>query len=256
MSFGFSVGDFITAAELAERLYKEIYLVARHASQELLQLQSEVATLKMSISLLVAEIENKNTVLARSGKERVDTVNAVIGETMKTLLDLEKFSKSFNPAQRKAGAIGKFKLAWDKTKFGQEMPKVDALRARLQYQNGIISLLLVSAGKHRIETMDQKMTADIQKLTKMMVQLTHQHPEDTPLNYQSPLTEKFLAEAEKGGRRWFSFGFDEWLRAGQWWLMSAQGRLYSGAEGVISLQPYANLLKASSILLDILPRHP
>lgn len=104
--------------------------------------------------------------------------------------------------------------------------------------------------------MDRKMAADIEKLTKMMMQLTNQHPEDTPLSYQSPLTEKFLTEAEKGGRRWFSFGFDEWLRAGQWWLMSAQGRLYSGAEGVIDLQPYADLLKASSILLDILPRHP
>ena len=43
MSFGFSVGDFIAAGLLAERLYKEIYLVARHASQELQQVQNEVA---------------------------------------------------------------------------------------------------------------------------------------------------------------------------------------------------------------------
>jgi len=147
MSFGFSVGDFITAAELAERLYKDIYLVARHASYELLQLQSEVATLKMSISLLVTEIKDKNSILARSGKERVDTVNAVIKETKKTLLDLEKLSKSFNPAQNKAGPLGKLKSAWDKTKFATEMPKVDALRARLQYQNGTINLLLICAGK-------------------------------------------------------------------------------------------------------------
>jgi hypothetical protein len=63
------------------------------------------------------------------------------------------------------------------------------------------------------------MSADIEKLMEMMTQLTHQTPVDAALTYQSPLTENFIAEAEKGGRRWFSFGFDEWLRAGQWWLM-------------------------------------
>lgn len=106
--------------------------------------------------------------------------------------------------------------------------------------------------------MDRKMSADIEKLAKMMIQLTHQSPGDSALTYQSPLTEKFIAEAEIGGRRWFSFGFDEWLQAGQWWLMACQGRLYTavGENGMIGAQPYANLLKASSILLDILQRHP
>ena len=115
-----------------------------------------------------------------------------------------------------------------------------------------------SSSLQRIETMDRKMSADIEKLTKMMIQVTHQSPDDSALTYQSPLTEKFIAEAEIGGRRWFSFGFDEWLQAGQWWLMACQGRLYSGIgeNGMIGAQPYANLLKASSILLDILPRHP
>lgn len=147
MNSGFSVGDFIAAGELAERLYKEIYLVARHASQDLLQLQNEVATLTISINLLVTEVQDRDTVLARSGKDRVDTVNSVLKDTKKTLLDLEKFSKSFNPAYRKYGPLGKVKSAWDKTKFATELPKVDALRARLQYQNGTINLLLISAGK-------------------------------------------------------------------------------------------------------------
>jgi len=106
--------------------------------------------------------------------------------------------------------------------------------------------------------MDQKMSADIAKLSAMMTQLTHQSPDDSSFSYQSPLTQRFLAEAEKGGRRWFSFGFDEWLRAGQWWLMSSQARLYSLSSEATEIEPqsYADLLKASSILLDILPRHP
>jgi hypothetical protein len=115
-----------------------------------------------------------------------------------------------------------------------------------------------SSSLQRIETMDRKMNADIGNLTKMMSQLTHQPLDDSTLTYNSPLTEKFLSKAEKGGRRWFSYGFDEWLRAGQWWLMSSQGRLEpeTAEELVIPVQPYVNLLKASSILLDILPRHP
>jgi hypothetical protein len=106
--------------------------------------------------------------------------------------------------------------------------------------------------------MDRKMNADIEKLTQMMTHLTHQERGESNLTYHCPLTEKFLAEAEKSGRRWFSFGFDEWLRAGQWWMMSSQGRLRSISpdNSLIPIQPYADLLKASAILLDILPRHP
>ncbi|KAN0116843.1 hypothetical protein V8E51_002820 [Hyaloscypha variabilis] len=261
MSFGFGIGDFIAVGELAERLYKEIYLVARHASQELLALQSEVATLNMSINLLIAEIKDENSTLARSGEERVNTVNGVLAETKKTLLELEKFSQAFGLCQRKAGAFEKVKSVMNKTKFAIDLPKIDALRARLQYQNGTLNLLLMSAGNsslQRIETIDRKMNADIENLTKMISQLTRQPLDDSTLAYKSPLTEKFLSDVEKGGRRWFSYGFDEWLRAGQWWLMSSQGRLEPEAaeELVIPIQPYVNLLKASSILLDILPRHP
>jgi hypothetical protein len=106
--------------------------------------------------------------------------------------------------------------------------------------------------------MDQKMNADITKLTEMMAQLFHEAPDDSNLSYKSPLTLDFLAQAENGGRRWFSYGFDEWLRAGEWWLMSSQGHLDPEipSDLIIPIQPYADLLKASSILLDILPRHP
>jgi len=79
-----------------------------------------------------------------------------------------------------------------------------------------------------------------------------------PFSSCNAACEQFLEQAEKEGRRWFSFGFDEWLRAGQWWLMSSQEGLYSSEDGTskIEPQPYADLLKSASILLDILPRHP
>jgi hypothetical protein len=106
----------------------------------------------MSINLLTAEIKDKNSTLARSGEERVNTVNGVLAETKKTLLELEKFSQTFGLCQRKAGAFGKVKSVMNKTKFAMELPKIDALRARLQYQNGTLNMLLMSAGKYRLSS--------------------------------------------------------------------------------------------------------
>jgi hypothetical protein len=146
MSFGISIGEFIAIEQLAEQLYKDVCLV-RHAPQELLALQNEVATLHMSINLLIADIKDKTSTLGRSGEERVNTVNGVLAETKKTLLELEKFSQNFSGGQRNAGAFGKVKSVLNKTKFVLEFPKIDALRARLQYQNGTLNLLLMGAGK-------------------------------------------------------------------------------------------------------------
>lgn len=147
MSAGFSVGDFAAAAELAEQLYADVYLVARHASPELLHLQSEVATMSMSLNLLLAEVKDDESVLAQSGKERVDTVNSVLASTTGVLNDIDRLSKQFTFMQTKAGVLGKPKAVWDRVKFARDLRRVDALRAKLQYQNGIINLLLISAGK-------------------------------------------------------------------------------------------------------------
>jgi len=98
--------------------------------------------------MLVAEVQGKNSTLARSGKDRVKTVNGVLAETKNTLLELEGFSKSLDLEPKNPGAFGKVKSVFNKTKFATELPKVDALRAKLQYQNGTLNLLLMSAGKY------------------------------------------------------------------------------------------------------------
>ncbi|CZR56337.1 uncharacterized protein PAC_06225 [Phialocephala subalpina] len=260
MSFGFSVGDFIAAGEFAGRIYKDIIQVARHATRELSSLQNEVAALKTSIDLLVIEVNDKDTILARSGQEKVKLVNLVLQETTDLLGDLEKTARAFDFTDRKAGTLARIKSAFDKTKFALEMPKIDALRAKLQCQNGKLNLILASAGcssLQRVETMDHKIIKDIERLNGMMALLTHQPSDASALSFQCPLTELFVIEVEREGRRWFSYGFDEWVRAGRWWLMSSQNRLSKAQTGAtIAIQLYADLLKASSILLDILPRHP
>jgi hypothetical protein len=45
MSFGFAVGDSIAVGQLAQSLYKDVYLVARGAPEEVRLLVSEVAIL-------------------------------------------------------------------------------------------------------------------------------------------------------------------------------------------------------------------
>lgn len=103
--------------------------------------------MSMSINLLLTEVKDEDSVLAQSGKERVDAVNSVIASTVDVLNDLDQLSKGFTFMQKKTGILSKTKAVWDRVKFAKHLPKVDALRARLQYQNGIINLLLISAGK-------------------------------------------------------------------------------------------------------------
>lgn len=54
-----------------------------------------------------------------------------------------------------------------------------------------------------------KMDTDIKRIIGMMRQLTQREVEDRASSYKSPLTDRFIVQVEKEGRRWFSFGFDE-----------------------------------------------
>jgi hypothetical protein len=145
MSFGFGIGDFIALQRLAEHLYKDIY--ARHEAKELLALQNELATLSMSVNLLIEEVQDPGSTLARSGSERVSTINGIVADTMKSLKELEKILQSAGQGQRKGGASDKWKFMRNKTKWAIELPKIESLCARLKFHNGTLNLLLVSAGE-------------------------------------------------------------------------------------------------------------
>ena len=70
------------------------------------------------------------------------------------------------------------------------------------------------------------------------------------------LSQAFMKEAEKT-RPWTATSFDDWLAAGRWWLLKAQTQLYAESSSLtIPPQAYADLLKASFILVDIFPNHP
>ena len=74
-------------------------------------------------------------------------------------------------------------------------------------------------------------------------------------NYQLLLSQAFMKEAQVS-RLWSAIGFDEWIQAARWWLLKAQFTLYLPDSEVLPAQAFADLLKASFILIDIFPQHP
>jgi hypothetical protein len=74
-------------------------------------------------------------------------------------------------------------------------------------------------------------------------------------SYQLLLSQAFMKEAEVS-RPWAAIGFHEWICAGRWWLLKAQSTLYVSDIKALPPQAFADLLKASFILVDIFPGHP
>ena len=147
MSFGFSIGDFITVAQLAKQLYRDIYHVARGAPKELQSLMSEIATLSQSIDFLIDEAKDPQSILVAAGDARCRTVHELLTHISNTLCDLEKFAKKhqliIQSAQR-----SKVKRVWDKVKWATEVSSVDQFLTKISYHNGKLNLLLTLAQKY------------------------------------------------------------------------------------------------------------
>lgn len=168
-----AVGDFLALGQLAFTLYRQCYLVARGAPQEFQSLVSELTTLTTCLKLLQDEVENADSLLVRSGEDRLRMIQEMIKRVEATLLELEKFSAKY--AKLLDPSRSKTRKVWDKFKWSTEMGDIDGLRnkvrnsllkckflirqpplcasninfsgLKLVYHNGVIHLLLTSAGK-------------------------------------------------------------------------------------------------------------
>ena len=111
-----------------------------------------------------------------------------------------------------------------------------------------------SSSLERIERLNDRMLNSIGNIQGMIY-----NPKlsgITEKSYQTLLSKAFMKEAEVS-RRWVAIGFDEWIQAGRWWLLKAQSTLYTDSDTkIIPPQAFADLLKASFILIDIFPQHP
>lgn len=126
MSFGFGVGDFLAAAELAWNLYRYCYVVARGAPQEFLLLVQEIASLSQSIQLLQEEAKDPNSTLVRSGQARIDMVKEMMARVVVTLEELGKHAKKYEKLGDNSRA--KRRQIWDKFKWSVDAANLDSLR--------------------------------------------------------------------------------------------------------------------------------
>ena len=130
MSFGISVGDFLAASQLTLTLYRQCYLVARDAPQEFQSLVAELATLSTTLRLLQDEVMDENSILVKSGEDRLRMMKEIISRVEGTLKQLEKiagkYAKLLDPGRSKARKV------WDRVKWSAEMADIDGLRNKVR----------------------------------------------------------------------------------------------------------------------------
>lgn len=129
MSFGFGVGDFLAAANLAWTLYHDCILVARGAPQEFRMLVEELKTLHMMMKSLDIEFKDPDSVLVRAGEDR----HRMIGEMLRRIIEiLHTLTDAFNKHRNLGStARSKFKRGWDKFKWALDAKDIDGLRSKV-----------------------------------------------------------------------------------------------------------------------------
>lgn len=129
MSFGFGVGDFIAVADLAWNLYRYCYIVARGAPEDFQSLLHEITVLSQSIKLLQEEAKDPNSILVRSGQDRVTMVREMIIRVEATLRELQTHAEKY----AKLGDVkrAKRKQFWDKFKWSVDASSLDSLRNKV-----------------------------------------------------------------------------------------------------------------------------
>ncbi|KAA8911289.1 ankyrin repeat-containing domain protein [Sphaerosporella brunnea] len=260
MSFGFSVGDFITVSSLVWELYSKYSPGMRYAPQEFQLLVKELGTLRLTFQMLEEEANDPESILVVSGEDRVKMVKQTIGNVEETLKALAAFSKKYDKLGDKNRP--KWKQIWAKFTWTAEMAEMDALRNKINYHNGILNLLLISAGNsslQRLQSATKKIDDGVNEIKGFLQRrdslptLSNNLPGDTGL-IRISMSQRFMKVAEVS-QSWSAIGIEDWIHAGRWWLLKSQMELRS-TEETIFRQGYLNLMKASWILIDVIVRHP
>lgn len=141
MSFGFSVGDFVSVGQLAWTLYRDCYMVARGAPQEFQLLLNEIQTLHGSLKILQDEIGNPESVLVLGGENRVRMVNDVVSQITTTLTSLSKMAKKHKLLGSDAS---KRKQLWARISWSIELSNINKLRSKVP--TSLITSVIVTTG--------------------------------------------------------------------------------------------------------------
>ena len=125
-----ALGDIIAVGKLAFTLYRQCYLVARGAPQDFQSLLADLTMLQSSIKLLEVEVSNKDSVLVRSGEDRLRMMQEMMKRVEATLLELEKFATKY--AKLLDTSRSKTRKVWDRIKWSSELADIDGLRNKVR----------------------------------------------------------------------------------------------------------------------------
>ncbi|KAF8533127.1 hypothetical protein BDD12DRAFT_762762 [Trichophaea hybrida] len=222
MSFGFSVGDFAMAGQLAWQLYRDYYRVAQFAPQEIELLRREINTLHSAMQLLKEEIEDEESILRRFGDDRVRIVNEMMGRVVETLRELDKVSKKYDKLLgTKSQPAGKQMRV--KFRFSVDAPDLDALRNKLLYHNGVINLLLTSVVNSSLQRLETTTTKIVTRVNEIKDYLRRSETGGLPLpsvsGHPGLGDDEIFKETFGISQNWASIGLHEWIGAGRWWLL-------------------------------------
>ena len=228
-------------------------------------LVNELTSLYASIQILQQALADPKSTLRQAGQERVQSVKNLETAIGDTLSRLEKIARKYEIL----GAASEKKHYWTRFKWSIEYRDIDGLRAKLVQHNTMLNLLLTAVGNsslQRIEASNAAMEKELKaikshirgesiasNLPSNSVTLSATDNDDFNETLKAALT-----KAAEVVQPWSTIGIDQWLEAGRWWLQLAQMDLPSGTQPdqSISLPAYANLVKSTWILLDIITSHP
>lgn len=135
MSFGFGVGDFLAVSELAWKLYRYCYVVAKGAPQDFQMLLQEITALSQSIRLLQEEAKDPESTLMKSGEDRIRMVREMIARVEVTLKELDKFAKKYDKLGEAKQGKKVSKQVWKKFMWSVDASSLDSLRNKVRLCN-------------------------------------------------------------------------------------------------------------------------
>ncbi|KAF8544109.1 hypothetical protein BDD12DRAFT_801467 [Trichophaea hybrida] len=223
MSFDFSVGDFIAVGTLAWDLHRQCYLVARDAPEEF-----------NAIQILEEEVKDPNSTLMSAGEEMV----------------YMKYDK----------LLGKKRPNWkryvDQFKYSLEL---DALRSKLCYHNGVMQLLLTSAGNsslQRLQCTTQKLESEVSEIKGFLRRLETGNlslpvisntvgPHDDT-SFKLSLTQILMERAEVS-QKWSEIGIHDWIGAACRGKNEVQGLPYGCADLGVKIRQEFERIERSAL---------
>ena len=160
MSFGLAVGDVIQVGTLAWKLYRDCYKVARDAPQEFQLLVAEMSTMSNSLGMLQEEIKDPESTLLQAGEERVELVKTVVGNIHLTLQSLEEYATKFEiSGPYKSTTRLQLRQKVKNFKWSLHRKSIEELRSKMHQHNGLITLLLTSAGNSSLQRIQNSTSA-------------------------------------------------------------------------------------------------